>query len=176
MSGLGDRDGKEGSSRCNGVGQAVGFGCHGGRSAVPESRRRVALVGRWSPVRECLFLLFCPRGRASGGTVGVTAVLGGGCGPLLGAESAAPLGLVVSCVSMQVVASSAPLWWSALVAASVSPDVGSPPAAGRRWACWLACWCVRATVSGFARGAFGDLGVSFVASALPVGGVCRVVS
>jgi hypothetical protein len=31
-------------------------------------------------------------------------------------------------------------------------------------------------VSGCARGAFGDLGVSFGASALPVGGVCRVVS
>ena len=70
------------------------------------------------------------------------------------------------------------LWWRSLVpvAASVSPDVGGPPVSGRRWSCWLACWCVRATVSGFARGAFGDLGVSFVASALPVGGVCRVVS
>ena len=31
-------------------------------------------------------------------------------------------------------------------------------------------------MAGCARGAFGDLGVSFVASALPVSGVCRVVS
>ena len=84
--------------------------------------------------------------------------------------------LVVSCVFMSVVVSSVSRWWSDLVAASVSPDVGRPPTSGRRWSCWLAWWCVRATVSGFARGAFGDLGVSFVASALLVGGVCRMVS
>ena len=31
-------------------------------------------------------------------------------------------------------------------------------------------------MAGYVRGAFGDLGVSFVSSALPVGGVCRTVS
>ena len=123
------------------------------------------------------FLLFWPRARARwavSGLMVLPAVLGGGrfggggdCGCWLWASGSVAAGVWVSFVPLVAVV---------LVVYLVGPDVGRPPVAGRRWACWLACSCVRAPVSGFARGTFGDLGVSVVVAALSVGGVCRVVS
>ena len=108
--------------------------------------------------------------------MGVTAVSGGGCGPSLAHAPVDPVALVVVWVSMLVAVSPVSLWWSDLVAASVSPDVGGPMAAGVGRSSCLACWSVGNTVAGCARGVFGDLGVSCVASVLLVGGVCRMVS
>ena len=57
--------------------------------------------------------------------------------------------------------------------------------AGPGWSGLLVCWCGRPPAAGCVRGAFGDLGVScvaswvlvlFVVSAQPVSGVCRIVS
>ena len=56
---------------------------------------------------------------------------------------------------------------------------------GDGWSGLLACWCGRHLAAGCVRGVFGDLGVScvassvgvsFLASVVFVGGVCRMVS
>ena len=85
-------------------------------------------------------------------------------------------GSVFGSMWRDVWAEAVPRWWSDAVVASVSPDGGGPQAAGLGWSCCVACWDVGNAVAGCARGAFGDLGVSFVASALPVGGVCCMVA
>ena len=64
-----------------GVGEEGGWRCHGCGAAVAESRRREALPGLWSPVREGRLLLFWPRDLALGGIAGVSAAPGGGVDP-----------------------------------------------------------------------------------------------
>ena len=69
-----------GRGKGEGVGDEGRLRCHGRGAAVPDSRRRESLTGRWSPVREWCFLFFCPRVLALGGFAGVTAVSVGGGG------------------------------------------------------------------------------------------------
>ena len=82
--------------------------------------------------------------------------------------------LVISSADVAVVALSVRLCWSGVGAA-----LGSPfhlTAFGSGWSCCLVCLYIRTMVSGCVRGAFGDLGVTCVAWAVVVGGVCRMVS